>query len=577
MKAPDTLRRQLTRHLALGFAAAILVLAAGIGTVLERTYVALVEENLRRQALLAARLVEAAPGGAAGARVAALAEETGARVTLIARSGVVLADSAERPEAMENHAGRPEVARALEGGTGVAYRLSRTLGREMIYVAVPVRGEAAVVRLSLPLTRVRAALLHVGAVLFGLVLAVAAGMFWLALRQTATVTRPLEAMTEAARSLAAGDLSHRVRVAGARELQVLARSINQMADALAERITEASTGRDLLDSVLTGLPSGVLVFDRGGRLMGVNPAARAYLNLAPDGEGQRHHTEVLRMSALSSAVDAALRGERATLDGLPGAGNRVLAATAAPGRGLGVGAVVVVHDVTEARRVEAMRRDLVANVSHELKTPVTAIRGFAETLLQGALDDPEDARRFVAIIDQEARRLEALIQDLLELARLQSDPAAVQPRAGDLAAVARKVAERLRPRAEAAGIALQVEAPPGLPATFDARRLDQVITNLVENSLQHTPAGGRVTVTAGAAPGAVVLAVADTGTGIPPRDLPRIFERFYRVEKGRSRRTGGTGLGLAIVKHIVEAHGGRVRAESELGRGTTVTVELPRE
>lgn len=411
--------------------------------------------------------------------------------------------------------------------------------------------------------------------LLALLLAVTAGALWLALRRIARITRQLEAMAAAARQVAAGDLSHRLSVHGPDGLLDLAAAINQMAAALANQIAAVSEGRDQLDAILDHLPSGVLCFDREGALTVANPAARSLLDLTAADRGH-HYTEVLRRSALQAAVDAAVSGRSqrpapVTLT----VGNRVLTATAVAGRGRGLGAVVVLHDVTAAQRAEAMRRDLIANVSHELKTPVTAIQGFAETLLAGALDEPAEARRFVAIIGQESRRLAALIQDLLELARLESDPGAVQPAPADLAELVRQVCTRLAPRAEAAGLSLQAEAPAALPARLDRRRIDQVLTNLVENSLQHTPPGGRVTVRCQRRGPLAVIAVADTGTGIPPEDLPRIFERFFRVEKGRSRKTGGTGLGLAIVKHIAEAHGGRVYAESELGRGTTVTVELP--
>lgn len=578
MKAGVTLRRLLTRQMALVTGVAAVVLLAGLGQVLQSTYMGQLEDDLRARTRLMARLLAAAgPAGTPPEQVRRLAADAGARLTLIGPNGQVLADSQEDPARMEDHSGRPEVATALAGREGLARHFSRTLGRNMLYAAAPVPGggPVAVARLALPLDEVRAALLGLGAVLLAIVLSIAAGALWLATRQAASLSRQLEEMTAAARTVAAGDLHHRVYVQGPAELQELAASINHMAAALAEHIGAVSESRDLLDAVLDYLPSGVLCFDRTGALTVANPAARQVLALGAADPG-RHHTEVLRSSALQAAVDAALAGRGSG----PGpvavpAGHRVLAATAVPGRAPGVGAVMVLHDVTEARRVEAMRRDLIANVSHELKTPVTAIQGFAETLLAGALDDPADARRFVEIMGQEARRLAALIQDLLDLARLESDPGAVQPGAADLADLARKVVARLLPRAEAAGVTLAAPAPAAVPARVDLRRMDQVVTNLVENSLLVTPPGGSITVRVTVQDRRAVLSVADTGSGIPPADLPRIFERFYRVEKGRSRRTGGTGLGLAIVKHVAEAHGGRVYAESELGRGTTVYVELP--
>ncbi|BDG59074.1 sensor histidine kinase [Caldinitratiruptor microaerophilus] len=386
----------------------------------------------------------------------------------------------------------------------------------------------------------------------------------------------LAEMARAVDALARGEPGRRVYAdLPDAEVRSLARALNHAARRMEEHLEAAQAERDLLDTVLDQMPVGVVYVDRTGAVARSNPAADRFLGLSPADRG-RHHVEALRQTALSGAVDAALGGRPARVtirrEGPPA---RWLEASATPGHGPGGGAILVLHDITEARRVEAVRRDLIANVSHELKTPVTAIRGFAETLLQGALEEPGDARRFVQIIDAEARRLSDLVQELLDLARLESDPQAIRPVPTDLARLVREAAARLRPRAEEAGLELAVEAPATLPAPADPRRIDQALTNLVENSVQHTPRGGRITIRAQAIPEGVHIAVIDTGTGIPPEALPRIFERFYRVERGRERTTGGTGLGLAIVKHIVEGHGGRVWAESRPGEGTAIHFVLP--
>jgi len=583
---PVTLRRLLNRNLALTLLAGALVLVVVLGFFVERAYVRVLENHLAGQAQVAALRIADLQGATPGptparwaAEAKSLARHTGARITLIEATGRVLADSQESPAVMDNHAGRAEVAAALQGRTGISHRSSPTLGRDMLYVAVPVEGgPVAVLRLALSLAQVHQAVMGLSLLILAVTMGMGGLIFVAASYQIRRVTKPLEQVTDAAAVIAAGDLDREAPVSGPAEVQALARSVNHMSAALADRIGEISQSRDLLQAVLTSLPIGVLVFAPDGSLLDANPAAVQLLALDWPGSQGRHYAQGLRGSRLETMVADALAGSRSTLPHLtaPGQDEILLGATAVPGPATGVGAVLLVQDVTAAHRVEAMRRDLIANISHELRTPVTAIRGFAETLLGGALAEPQEARRFSGIILQEAKRLEALTQDMIDLARLQSDPDVLKPGRHDLATLAQEVVDRHQPKAQAGGIILELQAPPHVPAWFDRQRLDQVLTNLLNNSLQYTPRGGTITVTVEpGGGGGARLAVADTGPGIPPGHLPRIFERFYRVEAGRSRTTGGTGLGLAIVKHIVEAHGGRVRAESQFGRGTRIIVELP--
>ncbi|HEY8552018.1 MAG TPA: ATP-binding protein, partial [Thermaerobacter sp.] len=492
------------------------------------------------------------------------------------------------------------------------------------------------------------------------------------------VTRPVQELVEGARRLAAGEFDRRVHVEGPDELVTLARAFNEMAARLRATVDELDAERERLATVLGTMTSGVLFIERDGRLRLANPAARRMLDLPPHAEG-RDYVSVTRFYPLVQAIETGLRtgrtvAEDVTLPADPGESPRHLRVTVVtvPARGApppapqrrhpaaaldpvdvagggggasgedrtdaaahgampgAQGVVVVLHDVTDLRRLEQIRRDFVANVSHELRTPVAAIQGFAETLLEGAIhDDPDTAEHFARVIHREAERMARLVQDLLDLARLESPEPGLRREPLDLRESARAAVHRWRPRLEAAGLDLVLELPPEpVPVFADPHRLDQVWTNLLDNARQHTPSGGTVTVVvrreeparpaAAGAPGAraagaaaggtapgeaagsfpraggaaaeeagvvpeaagprvawAVGEVRDTGHGIPPEALPRIFERFYRVDRGRSRAAGGTGLGLAIVKHVVEAHGGTVEADSELGRGTTVRFRLP--
>ncbi|ADU51759.1 multi-sensor signal transduction histidine kinase [Thermaerobacter marianensis DSM 12885] len=460
----------------------------------------------------------------------------------------------------------------------------------------------------------------------------------------ARVTRPVGELIRGARRLAAGEFDRRVHVDGPDELVMLARAFNEMAGRLQATLRELRAEQARLATVVGAMTSGVLFIDGDGRLRLANPAARRLLDITEQALGRdyisvtRHYglaraieeglaggRVVERDVTIPPDPGAAPRHVRVTVvpldadargamapGGGPGPGTGHGDAAAAPA-GLGPepararhqggapreagprsagggvtaaegkrgGVVVVLHDITEIRRLEQIRRDFVANVSHELRTPVAAIQGFAETLLEGVIrEDPATAEHFAQVIHREAERMARLVQDLLDLARLESPEPGLQRERFDLRDSAAQAAERFRPRLEAAGLRLEVESPPEpVPVWADRHRLDQVWTNLLENARQYTPAGGTVTVAVrrdGTGRKArAVGEVRDTGRGIPPDALPRIFERFYRVDPGRSRASGGTGLGLAIVKHIIEAHGGAVEAESELGAGTVIRFRIP--
>jgi two-component system phosphate regulon sensor histidine kinase PhoR len=594
------LRRRIVLKLTLTLLAfaGVSVLAAGIylAYALERAAV----DSLETRLATAARLLhdEAASlltrDGTAPERftwATRAAGAAGARVTLIRPDGAVIADSLVPPgdlARVENHAGRPEVRAALAGRVGRSTRRSVTADTSQLYVAAPVRGPSAilgVVRLAMPLTEVGSSFVAVHRVLLagGLVaLAVAAGI---GIFVAGRVTRPIVQMEAIARDMAEGRLDRRVPVRSPDETGRLGRALNAMAASLHGKIADLEQERAKATAILDAMVEGVVAVDGRDRILTMNERARAIFGLATRGEA-KPFMEVIRNGDLHAILrgvrvaegNAAAHREVRLLTPVP----RTLEVNAVPlvltGDEPGVGVVLVLYDVTNLRKLELVRTEFVANVSHELRTPLTAIQGYLETLLGGALEEPQHARRFLDIAFRHTERLGRLLNDLTDLSNIELNKVklALEPVAID--AVIDSVLAIIQPRAEAGRVTLTAEVARDLPpAHADRDRLAQILINLVDNAVKYTPAGGRVTVRAAAAVGggAVVVDVADTGVGIPPADLPRITERFYRVDKARSRELGGTGLGLAIVKHLVIAHGGELSIESRQGEGTTVHFTVP--
>ena len=514
-----------------------------------------------------------------------LGRDLGVRVTIIAADGTVLGDTdldGETLREVENHASRPEVMQAMRDGTGRSMRYSRTVAENMLYVASridpgdPARG---VIRLALPLTDVTRAqeAVRVPILLAAVLSLLVAGLVgWAVARGPA---RRLEAIARVASQFAAGRMDVRAEPGGDDETSVLARSLNRMADELEERLILVERERSQLRTVLEGMVEGVVLTDPTGRILVANDAFRRIFDAQLPVEGRRP-LETARVPALQDAIESALEADEPLTReiALGGAQEKVIQASLAAirERGATVGAVAVFHDVTELKRLESVRQEFVANVSHELRTPLTAIKGYAETLRDGGLRDPETAAEFVRVIHRHAERLRALIEDLLDLAAVEQGEARLKPavvRARDVVAQAEGL---VRPAAEARGQTLVIDLPADLPDILaDRDRLAQILINLLDNAVKFTPEGGRVTLSGKMADGRVVLAVSDNGVGIPPGDLPRIFERFYRVGRSRDRREGGTGLGLAIAKHLTQAMGGTIEVESVQGSGTTFRVSLP--
>ncbi len=507
---------------------------------------------------------------------------SGARVTVVAADGTVLADSAEDPRKMENHAGRPEIQDALARGEGRAVRFSRTVERELVYLArrhPRPGGGVVVVRLALPLAEIDAALADLRWRLWGASLALLLLGGGVSLLYSRAISGRIERLKEFSQRVAGGDFRPVAVERAGDELTDLARSLNESARQLDLTIRSLTDERNRAAAILGSMVEGVAVVGADERVLFCNQAfCRAVASEAGSCQG-RPLLEVIREPELVRIIRRALAaGESAPSEVTLGAAPpRTFAITAAPVRSAeAAGAVLVLHDITELRRLERVRRDFVANVSHEFKTPLTAIQGFAETLLGGALDDPKNSRRFLEIIREHAGRLGRLTDDLMELSLIEAGKLEMEFRSLGVAEVIEPCVETARLRAGPKQLTLVVEAAADLPRIRgDARRLQEVLQNLLDNAVQYTPAGGRITVRAARRDAQVVIAVSDTGIGIPHADQERIFERFYRVDAARSREVGGTGLGLSIAKHLVEAHGGRLTVESDVGRGSTFSVFLP--
>lgn len=508
-----------------------------------------------------------------------------ARVTFIGTDGAVLGDSELTPDdlrTLENHAGRPEVQQALATGLGIARRHSTTINTDMLYVAVPVRSAAApnlaLVRLALPLTEIReqlAAVRRYALVAMAAGLLAALALSWAA---SALLSRRVRTIASAAERYADGDFSQPVRDYGADELGTVARVLDDSIREIAHRASQRHSEGARMEAILSGMIEGVLVVNDQGRLQLVNGAARRMLKLHEPPEG-RHYLEIVRHPDIAAQIGSALQGKaeeglELTLAREPGT---TFLARSAPVHSSGArGAVLVLHDITALRKADQIRRDFVANVSHELRTPLTAVRGYVEALLDGAADT-EEARRFLETIARHTLRMERLVRDLLRLARLDAGQETVERVPCSIESLFAGVVADLSGVIE--GRQQQVITTIGAATVQgDPAKLHDALRNLVENATNYAPENSDILLSSIREGDSIVLTVADSGPGIPDADLPRVFERFYRVDKARARGTrdpGGTGLGLAIAKHLIEVHGGRITAVNRPGGGALFTIELP--
>ena len=507
------------------------------------------------------------------------------RITVILPDGTVIGDSRETPRFMDNHSGREEVAPALKGVPGKSIRFSNTLHQKMMYVAVPVKKEErvqAVIRTAVPLTSLDQALTSVRLKIAfgGLVIAVLAALVSLAVARR--ISQPIEEIKRGAAHFADGDLTHRLPSPDTEEMAGLAETLNRMAAQLDERIKTVFQQRNELEAVLSSMLEGVIAVDRNERIINMNPAAGRMFDCDPAKVQGRNIQEVVRNLAIQRFVARVLTTSETISDDfiLYRAEERTLNIHSSPLYDAGsvqIGALLVMNDVTQLRHLENVRKDFVANVSHEIKTPLTAIKGFVETLQQGTVEDKAEQERFLGIVLKHVNRLGAILEDLLALSRMEQENGTEEVRLsiGRIKEVIQTAIQVCQPKAAVRDITITVDAAEDISANLDATLLEQAFVNLIDNAVKYSDDGSQVRITAAQKKREVTVEFADQGSGIPNKHLPRLFERFYRVDKARSRKLGGTGLGLAIVKHIVQAHGGHITVESSLGQGSTFTVHLP--
>jgi len=567
----------------------MLVLGFFLVNSLENYFYNTLKTRLETQAVLASRLVGETQGVWNPAFMEDLAErissDVGARVTIIDLDGTVLGDSEEKAAQMENHLNRPEVRKAMHVDVGTAIRHSSTLDTDMMYVAVTVAGNGekyGFMRLALPLAETEKAFSRLWSVVLAAILLAVSCTVFVSLALAQRVTEPVERLTELARRISRGEFECRAEVWSNDEIGELARALNHMAVTVKEKVRLISEGKSRLEAVLANMTSGVLFINKKGRMDLVNLAAEQFLCITGKGSIGLPHDAVIKHPELSATISKALESEQLVeqeikISCLQETSLDVIISPIRNEAGEFTGVVAVLHDITEMRRLERMRKEFVANVSHELKTPVTSIKGFTETLLDGAMDDRETCREFVEIIDSEADRLQRLIGDLLELSRIEAKKVALKCVPADVSSVIRNTVSNFQGQIEKAGLKLDFTLPEKpVMAEIDRDIVQQVLVNLVDNAIKYTPAGGQIEIEVMEKEHDIVIVVRDTGMGIPPEDINRVFERFYRVDKARSREKGGTGLGLSIVKHLVDIHGGTVGVNSAPGQGSEFFFTLPK-
>jgi two-component system phosphate regulon sensor histidine kinase PhoR len=511
---------------------------------------------------------------------------TDLRVTVIDPEGIVLADSRETAAAiaaMDNHATRPEMAAALRKKTGVAIRYSMTLNTRMLYVAVPVQDRATVlgvVRTSMPITRVDEMLASarrpvMSAAILGILIVLVAGIFF-----SNGLTRRIRRMTTVAKRYAREDWSEMILIDGRDELKMLANTMNQMAVTLRSRIEDLESEKSKVSIILSSMDEGVIAIGRRKQCVMANPAAEKIFEFTSDGTQEKSLIEITRHPQLERIVDQAFQEQKNASGEIQISGKtkktlRVNVIVLGP-HVRDMGGILVFHDMTDLRRLENVRKDFVANVSHELRTPLTSIKGFIETLLDGPAKDPATSEKFLKIIAEETGRLGRLVEDILTLGEIEQGVALVKKEKIDLASELPMILERFKPRLEENKIRIEnrISGKP-LFLSGDMDKVHQVFVNLIDNAVKFNKPEGKIILSADQKPEGVTVTIEDTGVGIPEEALTRIFERFFRADKARSKELGGTGLGLAIVKHIMEAHGGRASCQSAPGQGSCFSVFFP--
>jgi len=558
----------------------------------QRHYKNQVANDLKIRTTVLARWIEPLLDGQKLDSLQALAQKTGreigTRFTVILPNGEVIADSEENPKNMENHRTRPEIKKALQGETGISFRFSRTVKKNLMYVAIPLQKNQeikAVVRGAIPIVLLSSTL-HQLIIRLGLLSAVMACVLALvAYGVYRGIANPIRAINKGVTAFTQGDLEHRIFVENPIELSALANALNAMASKLNADIHTILYQKNEIETILSTMTEGILVVDTNDRILRINPSAEKFLG-CPFHEAQnRNIQEVLRIKELLDFTQKALANDT------PSEGEITVFSTPEPkffraygaplknGEGKKIGVLIVLNDHTKIRKLENLRKEFVANVSHELKTPLTTIQGFLETLKEGAILEPENAKKFLGIIERHTQRLNAIIDDLLTLSRLEqcTEEETIPKTEISLQKPIQEAIALCQAKAEEKKITIEVQCPAEIKARIHEALLAQAIANLIDNAIKFSAPESKVKVECGKEEKNVYIRVQDWGCGIEEKHIPRLFERFYRVDKGRSRQLGGTGLGLSIVKHIVHAHKGEVKVQSKVNQGSTFTIVLPEE
>jgi two-component system phosphate regulon sensor histidine kinase PhoR len=548
------------------------------------------QNNLKRQLLLSKDFLESQLNISNHlANADSIADRIGdklrLRATIIANDGTVIGDTdlnAAELKAVENHLNRPEIQEAISKGFGVSKRYSYTIKKYLLYMAVPFGREhtAGFIRLAVPLSDIELLeqrLQKTTGIAFLLIL-----LFSVIIASLISfiISRPLVEMAAIARVMAKGDFSRKPSIYSKDEIGDLAMALSYMSDEIKGKIERIKQEGVKLDAVLASMFEGIMVVDEKGIILLINPSLRKLLFIDSDSQGKTP-VEATRVTQVQDITDKILQSKQSLISeeiSISRPAEKILAVNGVPiiRNNTLEGAVLVFHDITELRRLERVRQDFVANVSHELRTPIASIKGYAETLLDGAIDDKDNVKEFIGIIHQDSNRLANLIDDLLDLARIESGKLKMIFTPTDIKPILDSCLGVLDKSIKAKRLFVSVDMPKNLPHVLaDEKRLSQVFLNLLDNAVKYTPDAGSIRVSVCVNDKLVQADISDTGIGIPEKDLPRIFERFYRVDKARSREIGGTGLGLSIVKHIVLSHNGQVWVKSELGRGSTFSFTIP--
>ncbi len=575
------------------YSALILALAVVVGLLISKSAINdtldEIRQSLEYQAIflrdLSIPTLQGEPDALFQERVRNLGADIDTRLTVIDASGVVLADSDGNPARMDNHGSRPEVLASQREGFGMATRYSNSVGMRMMYYALTVstsQRPIGYVRTALPLSIIDQRLGHLRrAIIIGLVMAMIIALL-LGFVLARHFVQPLAAMTMAAHSMSQGDYDKRIHLMRTDEIGTLATALNHLAASCKDRTETILSDRNRLSTILSGMTEGVIAVNADERVTHMNRAAAKILAVSAEESLGRPIWEISRMRQVSELLTEAMCPEsnEPSHEQLVASGeDQFIEMRAAPlnnGQGERVGAVIVLRDVSNLRRLEMIREEFVANASHELKTPITAIRGLVETMIDDKELPPAQRERFLERIWHQSMRLSSLSMDLLTLSRLDANHVEGEESLVDLRELVLDAVESLISMSETKGVPIHAEGPAdAMEVVGNEEALCQVVNNLLDNALKYTPAGGKVDVRLTPQGDEIVLEVQDTGIGIARKDLPRIFERFYRVDKARSREVGGTGLGLSIVKHIVKTHGGRLSVDSVPGKGSTFRVILP--